>query len=52
MNVVYSEQNRIGDHIWYISDTRKFQGHYPGWSYSYDLNRILREIFARRRKRV
>ena len=25
MNVVYSDQNRIGDHIWYISDTRKFQ---------------------------
>ena len=34
MNVVYSEQNRIGDHIWYISDTRKFQSHYPAWSYT------------------
>ncbi|MEI8375182.1 MAG: NAD-dependent epimerase/dehydratase family protein [Planctomycetota bacterium] len=45
MKVVYSEQNRIGDHIWYISDTRKFQAHYPAWSYSYDLDRILREIF-------
>jgi CDP-paratose 2-epimerase len=44
MNLVYSEQNRIGDHIWYISDTRKFQGHYPGWSYRYDLRTILREI--------
>jgi CDP-paratose 2-epimerase len=46
MNVVHSEQNRIGDHIWYISDTRKFQGHYPAWSYSYNLERILREIFC------
>jgi len=44
MNVAYCEQNRIGDHIWYVSDTRKFQSHYPGWSYSYDLPRIMREI--------
>ncbi len=51
MNVVYSDQNRIGDHIWYISDTRKFQAHYPAWSYSYDLQRILREIFCSASKR-
>ena len=51
MNVVYSDQNRIGDHIWYISDTRKFQAHYPAWSYSYDLNRILREIYCSASKR-
>jgi CDP-paratose 2-epimerase len=44
MNVSYSDDNRIGDHIWYISDTRKFQSHYPDWSYTYDLPRILREI--------
>src|SRR5207237_1067712 len=28
MNVTYEEGNRIGDHIWYISDVRKFQSHY------------------------
>ena len=26
----YVEDNRIGDHIWWISDVRKFQSHYPG----------------------
>jgi CDP-paratose 2-epimerase len=41
----YSEANRAGDHIWWISDTRRFQGHYPGWSMRYDLDAILREIF-------
>ena len=46
MAVEHSDQNRIGDHIWYISDTRKFQGHYPGWKYAYDLTRIMDEIFA------
>lgn len=41
----YLEDNRIGDHIWYVSDVRKFQTHYPGWKYRYDLLAILQEIF-------
>jgi CDP-paratose 2-epimerase len=44
MNVAYSDANRIGDHIWYVSDTRKFQSHYPAWKQTYDVPRILREI--------
>ena len=39
-----ADENRIGDHIWYISDTRKFQSHYPSWGYTYDLEQILSEI--------
>lgn len=31
MNYSYTDENRIGDHIWYISDVRKFQSHYPEW---------------------
>ena len=42
----YVDDNRSGDHIWYISDVRKFQSHYPGWSYRYDLKGILAEIHA------
>jgi CDP-paratose 2-epimerase len=41
----YSEQSRIGDHIWYISDLSKFKGHYPNWQIEYDVPRILREIY-------
>ena len=41
----YSEANRAGDHIWWISDIRRFQMHYPGWSMRYDIDGILREIF-------
>jgi CDP-paratose 2-epimerase len=40
----YTEQNRIGDHIWWISDTGKFRSHYPGWKQKYDVRRILNEI--------
>ena len=40
----YEERNRIGDHIWWISDVRKFQSHYPNWKFRYDLRGILNEI--------
>jgi CDP-paratose 2-epimerase len=40
----YKEDNRIGDHIWWISDVRKFQQHYPSWRYRYDLRTIFTEI--------
>ena len=41
----YEESNRIGDHIWWISDVRKFQAHYPEWKFRYGLREILEEIF-------
>ncbi len=41
----YCETNRIGDHIWYISDVRRFRSDYPEWSYLYDLRAILDEIY-------
>jgi len=40
----YEEQNRIGDHIWWISDTARFEIHYPEWRREYDLRRTLSEI--------
>jgi len=46
MNVNYAEEPRIGDHIWYISDTRKFRRHYPQWEYTYTLREIFEDIAA------
>jgi CDP-paratose 2-epimerase len=40
----YDSRNRAGDHIWWVSDTTKFQQHYPGWNLQYDVRRILEEI--------
>lgn len=40
----YAENNRTGDHIWYISDVRKFRHHYPSWTYRYGLEDILVQI--------
>jgi len=44
MNYTLSEKSRIGDHIWYISDVRKFQAHYPDWKYIYNIELILSEM--------
>jgi CDP-paratose 2-epimerase len=46
LHYTYAENNRSGDHIWYISDVRKFQSHYPNWQYQYDLPTILKDIFT------
>lgn len=40
----YVKTNRIGDHIWYISDVSKFKRHFPKWKYTYNIDMILEEI--------
>src|SRR5213596_2512647 len=42
----YEETNRIGDHIWWISNVRKFQQHYRNWKFRYGMRDILGEIHA------
>ena len=45
LNWTYSEQNRIGDHIWWVSDNSKFSQHYPNWKLKYNVPQILQEIY-------
>jgi len=45
MNYTYSETNRVGDHIWWISDLSKFKKDYPGWNWKYNLTDILTQIY-------
>ena len=47
----YVEENRIGDHIWYISDVTKFETHYPQWTQRYDLHALLTEIHEKNAER-
>jgi CDP-paratose 2-epimerase len=44
INWSYIDHNRIGDHIWWISDIRRFQSHYPEWKITYDIRATLAEI--------
>jgi CDP-paratose 2-epimerase len=41
----YTETNRTGDHIWWVSDVAKFCSHFPDWQLTYDVPRICREIY-------
>jgi CDP-paratose 2-epimerase len=39
-----ADENRIGDHRWWISDLSEFQRDYPDWKLRYGIEEILREI--------
>ncbi len=45
LNHAYVDNNRIGDHIWYVSSLAKFQSHYPSWQQKYTLEGTLRQIY-------
>ena len=45
INYEYVDKNRIGDHIWWISDVSKFKAHYPAWNYKYGLEGVIKEIY-------
>jgi CDP-paratose 2-epimerase len=47
----YTETNRIGDHIWYISDMAKFRSHYPAWAQQHDLRGLLQEMYDKNAER-
>ena len=51
MNYSYSETNRIGDHIWYISDVSKFKEHYPQWDFNYNVQDTLTQIYGELKNR-
>ena len=40
----FVKKNRVGDHIWYISNTNKFKEHYPNWKQKYNTEKIISEL--------
>ena len=52
LQYIYTDDNRSGDHVWYISDVRKFQSHFPQWQYKYDLQDIFKDIYTAQVARV
>ncbi len=48
----YDETNRVGDHIWWISDLRKLMTHFPGWGITRPLEATVAEILEAQRERV
>jgi len=48
----YDEQNRIGDHICYISNLAKLKSHYPKWSVTRSLSDIVLEMIEAEERRL
>lgn len=48
--IVFTYNQRKGDHKWYISDVRKFQNHYPDWQYKYNIDDILKDLVKAHKK--
>jgi CDP-paratose 2-epimerase len=40
-----SEEARVGDHKWWVSDMGEFRRDYPGWELSYSLEDLVQEIY-------
>jgi len=40
----YFKKNRVGDHIWYVSNMKKFKKDYPAWKQKYSIKTIIREL--------
>jgi CDP-paratose 2-epimerase len=40
----YSDENRIGDHICYISDLGKFKSHYPSWDITISVKKMIEDM--------
>jgi len=45
------DENRVGDHMWWISDNASFQADFPDWQMTKNVPQILREIFEENRER-
>lgn len=52
MQYEYTEQNRNGDHICYISDLSKMKEHYPAWDITKNLETTFVEIYKAWLKRI
>ncbi len=52
LRVQYEAENRIGDHIWWISDISKFRKDYPDWDFRYNVEDTLIQICETQKKYV
>lgn len=43
----YEEKPRHADHIWYVSDTRKFQQAYPFWRPQWGIEATIKDIYEK-----
>ena len=40
----FLKQNRVGDHIWYVSSMKKFKKDFPNWRQKYSTKKIIKQL--------
>ena len=51
LNYTYTDENRVGDHIWWVSDISSFQNDYPTFQLTYDIRATLQDIHDQGKRR-
>jgi CDP-paratose 2-epimerase len=46
LSYTLSDEARIGDHQWYVSDFSAFERDYPEWQLTFGIEDVLRDIHA------
>ncbi len=52
INYVYSEKNRVGDHICYISNLTKLKAHFPEWDITVKLTDMIEQMVRFEKQRL
>ena len=47
----FIKQNRVGDHIWYVSNINKFKKHYPLWKPKFNFEKIMDKLIIQFKKK-
>ncbi len=51
-NWTYSDAHRVGDHMWWVSDTSRFENHYPEWQIKHGIKEIMRAVIEGQSERL
>tara|TARA_Y100000588_G_scaffold1488_1_gene2149 strand:+ start:5549 stop:6610 length:1062 start_codon:yes stop_codon:yes gene_type:complete len=52
LNYSYSPINRLGDHMWWVSDISKFESHYPTWKIQHNITDVMRIVIDGQAERL
>ena len=45
LDYTLSDEARIGDHQWYVSDLAEFESDYPAWQLTFGIDEVLNDIY-------
>ena len=52
LNYNYSPINRLGDHMWWVSDISKFESHHPAWKFQHNITDVIHTVIDGQAERL